>query len=54
MFNDNGGEYVCTGTLLNNVAQDWTPYFLTANHCVDTPGSRSNGGSILVLSDDQL
>ena len=53
MFNDNGGTYVCTGTLLNNVAQDHTPYFLTANHCVNT-GSRSNGGSILVLSDDQL
>ena len=34
-FNDNGPA-VCTGTLLNNVAQDWTPYFLTANHCVDT------------------
>jgi hypothetical protein len=36
IFNANGGTYVCTGTLLNNVAQDWTPYFLTANHCVDT------------------
>ena len=33
LFNDNG-LYVCTGTLLNNVAQDRTPYFLTANHCV--------------------
>ena len=30
------GPTVCTGTLLNNVAQDWTPYFLTANHCVST------------------
>ncbi len=28
----NGGG-VCTGTLLNNTAQDGTPYFLTANHC---------------------
>ena len=36
MFNANGGTYVCTGTLLSNVAQDRTPYFLTANHCVDT------------------
>ena len=36
MFNAYGGTYVCTGTLLNNVAQDRTPYFLTANHCVDT------------------
>ena len=54
MFNDNGGTYFCTGTLLNNVAQDWTPYFLTANHCVSTPGSRSNRGSILVLPDNQL
>jgi hypothetical protein len=24
----------CTGGLVNNVAQDGTPYFLTANHCV--------------------
>ena len=36
LFNENGGTYVCTGTLLNDVAQDWTPYFLTANHCVGT------------------
>jgi len=36
MFNANGGTYVCTGTLLNNAAQDGTPYFLTANHCVST------------------
>ena len=35
MFNDNGPT-VCTGTLLNNVAQDRTPYFLTANHCVNS------------------
>ena len=36
IFNDNGRAYVCTGALLNNVAQDGTPYFLTANHCVDS------------------
>ena len=35
VFNDNG-VYLCTGTLLNDVAQDWTPYFLTANHCVSS------------------
>lgn len=35
VFNDNGA-HVCTGTLLNNVAQDQTPYFLTANHCVNS------------------
>ena len=35
LFNNNG-PVVCTGTLLNNVAQDWTPYFLTANHCVNS------------------
>jgi hypothetical protein len=28
----NGGG-VCTGTMLNNTAEDGTPYFLTANHC---------------------
>ncbi len=35
LFNNNG-PYLCTGTLLNNIAQDGTPYFLTASHCVDT------------------
>jgi hypothetical protein len=35
VYNDNGA-YVCTGTLLNDAAQDHIPYFLTANHCVPT------------------
>ena len=35
LFNDIG-LHVCTGTLLNDLAQDQTPYFLTANHCVNT------------------
>ncbi len=29
-----GGNGFCTGTMLNNCAQDSTPYFLTANHCL--------------------
>jgi len=28
-----GGTTFCTGSMLNNTAQDGTPYFLTANHC---------------------
>ena len=28
------GGYLCTGQLMNNCNQDQTPYFLTANHCV--------------------
>lgn len=28
-----GGTTLCSGQLLNNVQQDDTPYFLTANHC---------------------
>ncbi|MCP9496452.1 MAG: BACON domain-containing protein [Pyrinomonadaceae bacterium MAG19_C2-C3] len=35
-FSSTGGEYVCTGTLLNSVNNDLTPYFLTANHCIST------------------
>ena len=35
LFNNNG-TFVCTGTLLNDLAQDETPYFLTANHCVNS------------------
>lgn len=30
-----GGNENCTGTLINDVPQDGTPYFLTANHCTD-------------------
>ena len=35
LYNDNG-LFVCTGTLLNDIAQDHIPYFLTAHHCVPT------------------
>ncbi|MGJ8683374.1 MAG: T9SS type A sorting domain-containing protein [Nonlabens sp.] len=34
------GSGVCSGALVNNTANDGTPYFLTANHCVG-----SNTGS---------
>lgn len=30
------GSRICSGALVNNVRQDQTPYFLTANHCFDT------------------
>ena len=40
-----GGNRVCTGTMLNNKAGDFKPYFLTAHHCgVDS----SNANSIVV------
>ncbi len=29
-----GGSGMCTGTLINNCAEDGTPYFLTAQHCL--------------------
>lgn len=29
------GTFVCTGSLINNTAQDKKPYFLTANHCYE-------------------
>ena len=32
----NGGSSFCSGTLLNNRQQDFTSYFLTAAHCVQT------------------
>lgn len=30
------GQYLCTGQLVNNTALDFTPYFLTANHCISS------------------
>jgi hypothetical protein len=35
-YTSGGSEYLCTGTLLNNQANDFTPYLLTANHCFST------------------
>jgi len=34
-----GGSGFCTGAMVNNTAQDGTPYFLSANHCM---GSGTN------------
>ena len=36
------GYLTCTGVMMNNTAQDQTPYFLTANHCGVTSGSDSS------------
>ena len=32
----NGGSFVCSGTLLNDRNSTFIPYFLTANHCVSS------------------
>jgi lysyl endopeptidase len=34
-----GGNGFCTGTMINNTANDGTPYFLTANHCYSDPST---------------
>jgi hypothetical protein len=37
-----GGAFLCSGSLVNNVRQDKTPYFLTAHHCeIPTYGAAS-------------
>ncbi len=33
-----GSEW-CSGTMINNVRQDLTPYFLTADHCLNNPST---------------
>jgi PKD repeat protein len=35
-FQDGQYGYFCTGFLVNNVREDGTPYFMTANHCINT------------------
>lgn len=35
----NGGLALCSGALMNNTAEDGTPYFLTANHCLGQPNN---------------
>ena len=36
-----GGSTFCTGSMINNTAQDKTPYFLTANHCITSSDAPS-------------
>src|SRR5262249_14241045 len=39
------GLFLCTGTLMNDTAVDFTPYFLSANHC----GVNSSNDSTVVV-----
>jgi outer membrane protein assembly factor BamB len=41
-FVSGGSVGSCTGTLLNNAANDQKPYFLTANHCISTQSEASS------------
>ncbi len=34
------GQYCCSGSLINNTCNDYTPYFLTAFHCIDFDENR--------------
>lgn len=42
------GGGVCSGSLINNCANDSTPYFLTANHC--TEGNTTNASWVFVFN----
>lgn len=35
-YESDGSTFLCSGALVNNTAEDKTPYFLTAEHCVST------------------
>jgi Trypsin len=35
-------SYLCSGSLVNNVYQDQTPYFLSAHHCFDQNGQTAD------------
>ena len=41
-FTSGGGSYVCTGTLMNDQASDYIPYFLSANHCISAQTEASS------------
>ena len=36
-FTSGAGSFLCTAQLVNNTAEDDTPYLLTAQHCIDAP-----------------
>ena len=40
-FHDLRFSYYCSGALINNIKEDLTPYFLTANHCIQSDDEAS-------------
>ncbi|MEN6534331.1 MAG: trypsin-like peptidase domain-containing protein [Bryobacteraceae bacterium] len=36
IFESDGGTYACSGTMLNTRNSSFTPYFLTASHCISS------------------
>lgn len=36
LYDKDNGTYTCTGTLMNDRGTTYTPYFLTANHCISS------------------
>jgi len=42
LFQSGGGAFVCTGTMLNNLRSDFTPFFLTAAHCISSESEASS------------
>ena len=42
MWVSGGWLYYCSGALLNNTNNDYTPYFLTANHCISKAKDAAN------------
>ena len=41
-YNEGSSTYICTGVLLANTSMDNTPYFLTANHCVNNESAANS------------
>lgn len=42
LFTELGDTYLCSGTLINDVAESDIPYFLTANHCISSQSAASS------------
>jgi hypothetical protein len=42
LFVDQGNPYLCSGTLMNDVHDSLTPYFLTAAHCISDQAAASS------------
>jgi hypothetical protein len=45
---DDHGTAVCTGTMINNTAQDFRPFVLTANHCFNDVDGISNPSAMRI------
>ncbi len=45
LFSSEGAQYLCSGSMVNNATNDYSPLYLTANHCITTEAEAASAAA---------